>query len=113
MKRFLWHEMFVDSSVINRLFLHIRNVFYCSLVVAVGSYIHDSPPDFLPETPYTSYLGYPLIIIGLFLFIVNLLDGINHIMKHQYGLFVKIFLILINLILTGWLATMAWVFRIQ
>ena len=113
MTRFPWHKMFFDSSLVGRLFLHIRNILYCSLILAIGSYVHENPPDLLSETLYASYLGYPLIIIGLFLFMVNLLDSINHIMNHQCSMFVKIFLILINIVLTGCLATMAWLFRMR
>jgi hypothetical protein len=113
MARFAWQKMFFDSNLVASLFLHIKNVFYCSFILAIGSYIHDYPPDFLPETPYASYLGYPLITIGLCLFMVNLLDSINHIKKLQYNMFVKIFLSLIHIILTGWLATVAWVFRMR
>ena len=90
MMRFVWHKMFLDSSLIGSLFSHIRNVFYCSLILAIGSYIHAHPPGFLLETPYASYWGYPLITIGLYLFVVNLLDSINHIQRLQYNMFVKI-----------------------
>ena len=87
MARFVWHKMFLDSSLIGSLFTHIRNVFYCSFILAIGSYFHDHPPDFLLETPYASYLGYPLITIGLCLFMVNLLNSITNIKKLQYNVF--------------------------
>ena len=99
MKRILWYEMFFDNSVIGNLFIHVRNILYCSFIVSIGSYINDYPPDIIPETAYTPYLGYPLMIIGVFLFILNLMNATSLIMKHHYGIFVKIFLIMINTIL--------------
>ena len=113
MARYVWHSIFLDSKLIEKLFVHIRNVFYCSLILAVGSYTHDHPPDFLYGTPLDPYFGYPLIAIGLFLFLLNLVDSLNQILKIKYNSLAKIFLFLIHVVLTGWLAMVMWFFRMK
>jgi hypothetical protein len=113
MAKYVWHRIFLDSNLLEKLFVHIRNVFYCSLILAVGTYTHDHPPDFLRGTPLDPYFGYPLIAIGLFLFLLNLVDSLNQILKIEYNSLAKIFLILIHVVLTGWLAMVMWFFRIK
>ena len=113
MARYVWHSIFLDSKLIEKLFVYIRNVFYCSLILAVGSYTHDHPPDFLRGTPLDPYFGYPLIGIGLFLFLLNLVDSLNQMLKIKYNSLAKIFLFLIHVVLTGWLAMVMWFFRMK
>ncbi len=113
MVRFVWLRIFRDSNLIERTFVNIRNVLYCSLILAVGSYTHDHPPDFLRGTPLDSYSGYPLIAIGIFLFLLNLVDSLNHILKLKSNSFVKIFVFSIHVVLTGWLAMVVWFFRMK
>ena len=113
MARYVWHKIFLDSNVIEKLFVSIRNVFYCSLILAVGSYTHDHPPEFLQGTRLDPYWGYPLIAIGLFLFLLNLVDSVNQLVKMKYNSFAKIFLLLIHIVLTGWLVVIVWYFRMK
>lgn len=113
MTRNVWHRIFFDSNVLEKLFVSIRNVFYCSLILAVGSYTHDHPPGFLRGTRLDPYWGYPLIGIGLFLFLLNLVNSLNQILKLKYNSFVKIFLFLIHIVLTGWLVVVVWYFRMK
>jgi len=105
--------MFFDTKLLETLWAQIRNVFYCSLILAVGSYTHDHPPDFLLGTPLDPYWGYPLIAIALFLFLLNLADGLNQVLKINYNALVKTFLILIHGVLTSWLVMVMWFFRIR
>lgn len=113
MVKFVWTRIFLDSNLIGKMFVYIRNVFYCSLILAVGSYTHDHPPDFLRGTPLDPYWGYPLIAIGIFMFLLNLVDSLNQILKIKYNSFVKIFVFSIHVVLTGWLAMVVWVFRMK
>ena len=100
----MWLKIFRDSNLIEKMFVNIRNVLYCSLILAVGSYTHNHPPDFLRGTPLDPYWGYPLIAIGIFLFLLNLVDSLNQILTIKYNSFVKIFVFSIHVVLTGWLA---------
>lgn len=111
--RFVWLRIFHDSNLIEKMFVNIRNVLYCSLILAVGSYTHDHPPDFLRGTPLDPYWGYPLIAIGIFLFLLNLVDSLNQILKLKYNSFVKIFVFSIHVVLTGWLAMVVFFFRMK
>ncbi len=109
----MWYRNFLDSDLIEKLFVYIRNVFYCALILAVGSYTHVHPPEFLPNTLLGPYFGYPLIAFGLFMFLLNLVDALNQILKIKYNSFVKIFVFSIHVVLTGWLAMVVWVFRMK
>lgn len=109
----MWHRFFIDSNLIEKLFANIRNVLYCTFILAVGSYTHDHPPDFLSGTQLDPYFGYPLIAIGLFLFLLHLVDGLNQILKIKYNSLIKSFLCLIHVVLTGWLVIVVLLFRIK
>ncbi len=109
----MWNRIFIDSNLIEKMFVYIRNIFYCSLILAVGSYTHDHPPDFLRGTPLDRYWGYPLIAIGLFLFLLNLVDSLNQILNIKYNSIIKIFVFSIHVVLTGWLVMVVWFFRMK
>ncbi len=109
----MWLKIFRDSNLIEKMFVNIRNVLYCSLILAVGSYTHNHPPDFLRGTPLDPYWGYPLIAIGIFLFLLNLVDSLNQILTIKYNSFVKIFVFSIHVVLTGWLAMVVFFFRMK
>ena len=113
MVRSVWHRIFLDSDLLEKLFVHVRNVFYCSLILAVGLYTHDHPPGFLLGTSFDPYWGYPLIGIGFFLFVLNLVDGLNRILKSNYPSLVKIFVFSIHVVLTSWLVMAMWSFRMK
>ena len=113
MVRFAWYGIFLDSNLVEKVFGHVRNVFYCSLILAVGSYTHDYPPDFLRGTPFDPYWGYPLIGIGLFLLLLNLVDSLNQILKSNYHFLLKILVFSIHIVVTGWLAMVVWFFRMR
>ena len=105
--------MFFDSNLLEKLWAQIRNLFYCSLILAVGSYTHDHPPGFLRGTPLDPYWGYPLIAIGLFLFLLNLVDSLNQVLKINYNAWVKTLLIAIHGVLTSWLVMVMFFFRMR
>ena len=107
------HRIVLDSNLLERFFAHIRNVFYCSLILAVGSHTHDHLPEFLRGTSLSQYWGYPLIGIGLMLFLMNLVDGLSQVLKTRYNLFVKVLLSLIVIVLTCWLVLVVWFFRVK
>lgn len=109
----MWYKIFIDNNLIEKLFANIRNVLYCSFILAVGLYTHDYPPDFLSGTSLDPYFGYPLIAIGLFLFLLHLVDGLNQILKIKYNSLLKSFLCLIHIVLTGWLVIVVLLFRMK
>lgn len=113
MVRSVWHRILPDSNQIEKVFAHIRNIFYCSLILAVGLYTHDHPPGFLRGTPFDPYWGYPLIAIGIFLLLLNLADSLNQILKSDYHFAVKISVFSIHVVATGWLAMVVGFFRVK
>lgn len=109
----MWHRIFIDNDLIEKLFVYIRNVFYCALILAVGLYTHVHPPEFFPNTLLDPYFGYPLIVFGLFMFLLNLVDASNQILKLKYNSLVKALLIFIYVFVTGWLAIVVCFFRMK
>ena len=109
----MWQRLFSDSAWLDGLFAYIRNILYCSLILAVGSYTHKSPPEFLRELPLAPYLGYPMIVGGIVLFLLNLAFGLNRIFKLKVHVFVKSLLVLAIVYLTSWLVMVIWFFRIR
>ena len=113
MHKFAWYRMFFDTNLLEKLWAQIRNIFYCSLILAIGSYTHVNPPGFLRGTPLDPYWGYPLIAIALFLFLLNLVDALNQVLKINYNAWVKTLLIAIHGVLTSWLVMVMFFFRMR
>ena len=108
-----WYALFLDSSVIRTIFEHIRNIFYCSLILAVGFYTHDHPPAFFDGSRFDGYWGYPLIGVGLFLFLLNLADSVILIMKSKFSLWFRLVGSLFTIFATTWLVIVVGLFRVR
>lgn len=106
----MWDKI---AIVKEQVFIYIRNIFYCSLIFAVGSYIHAHPPGFLTRLPFDRYWGYPIIIIGLLLFLLNLVDALNCLLKTSFNIVIKVILVLMAVYLTGWLVMVVWMFKVH
>ena len=109
----MWRKLFSDSTWLDGLFSYIRNILYCSLILAVGSYTHKNPPEFLRVLPLDPYWGYPLIAAGILLFVFNLASGLNQIVTLKVHALVKSLLVLASVYLTSWLVIVIWFFRIR
>lgn len=108
-----WYTLFLDSGIIRTIFEHIRNIFYCSLILAVGLYTHDHPPVILDSPRFAGYWGYPLIGVGIFLFLLNLADSVVLIMKSKFGLAFRLFAALFTIFGTAWLVMVVGLFRVR
>ena len=109
----MWRRILPENVWLEGVFAYVRNVFYCSLVLAVGSYTHKHPPDFLRGIPLDHYLGYPVIAVGFLLFLLNLAYGLNQILKLKYNSWIKAFLFLVSIYITGWFVMVVWLFRVK
>jgi hypothetical protein len=91
----------------------MRNARTCQLNRSTQHRRHTAPPGFLSGTPFDPYWGYPLIGIGIFLLLLNLVDSFNQITKSDYHFVVKIFVFSILIVVTCWLAMVVWFFRMR
>ncbi len=107
-----WYALFLDSKIVRTIFEHIRNTFYCSLILAVGLYTHDNPPSFFANSRFDGW-GYPLIGVGLFLFLLNLADSVLLIMKSKFGLGFRVLAALFTIFGTAWLVMVVGLFRVR
>ena len=104
---------FINKNLIDKLFTSVRNILYCTFILAVGKHIHDHPPAFLAENQFVSYIGLPIIGFGLFLFLLHLADGINEISKLNYNFWLKMILCFIHVYLTVVLLIVVWFYRVN
>jgi hypothetical protein len=82
----------VDKGGLNAVFLHLRNLFYCSLIIAAGAYAHANPPEWARNIYADEIFGYPIIGIGAFLLLLNIADGIYKLskLKHRVSFYILI-----------------------
>jgi hypothetical protein len=72
---------FFDKGRVKTIFDHLRNLFYCALIIAAGSYVHANPPEWALRISAREVFGYPIIAIGVLLMLLNLADGIYKLSK--------------------------------
>ena len=104
---------FIDSGLISSLFIYIRNLFYCSLIFAAGSYAQHHPPPFIKDTFLSPISGYPLIIIGIILMLLNLLDSVKHMNKLNISKALKTYVFIFHVFVTLCLVIVLWQYRIK
>jgi hypothetical protein len=73
---------FFDKGRVKTIFDHLRNLFYCALIIAAGSYVHANPPEWALRISAREVFGYPIIAIGVLLMLLNLADGIYKLSKY-------------------------------
>ena len=113
MKILILFKDFFDMGVVNAIFIHVRNIVYCALILAAGSYVHSHPADWFIGTTIVEFLGYPIIGIGILLMLLNLADGIYRISKLKHHIVLEILLVLVYITLSLRLMVIMWEFRMQ
>jgi hypothetical protein len=103
----------VDKGGLNAVFTHLRNLFYCSLIIAAGAYAHSSPPEWLKGIYTEKIFGYPIIAVGVFLMFLNLADGIYKISKLKHPVLLSILITLFYLFLAVRLVEIMVLFRMR
>jgi hypothetical protein len=76
---------FLEKDRVKTIFDHLRNLFYCALIIAAGAYVHDHPPEWALRISAREVFGYPIIAIGVLLMLLNLADGIYKLSKPESG----------------------------
>ena len=103
----------VEKGGLNAIFTHLRNLFYSSLIIAAGSYVHSNPPEWSKAIYAENIFGYPIIVIGVFLMLLNLADGIYKLSKLKHPVLLFILVILLYLILAVRLVEIMIIFRMR
>ena len=106
-------NIFTDDALIGNFFVNVRNIFYCTLIFAAGSYANNNQPDFIRGAFWEQYWGYPLILIGILLFLINLIHFTIRIVKLKYHWSTHFFIVLVHITLSVRIAMLVWYFRMK
>ena len=90
----------IEKGTVNFIFQHIRNIMYCALIIAAGSYVHANPASFLLKTSLVNFSGWFIIGLGILLMVLNLADGIYRLSKYKNHILLDIVLTLIYILIT-------------
>jgi hypothetical protein len=104
---------FFEKGRVKTIFDHLRNLFYCALIIAAGAYVHDNPPEWALRISASEVFGYPIIVIGGILVLLNLADGIYKLSKLEHPVFLSILITLFYLALAVRLVEIMIIFRMR
>jgi hypothetical protein len=104
---------FFDKGRVKTIFDHLRNLFYCALIIAAGSYVHANPPEWALRISAREVFGYPIIAIGVLLMLLNLADGIYKLSKLEHPVLLSILITLFSLVLAVRLVEIMIIFRMR
>jgi len=113
MLKFQFYKLFYDDALINEIFLYLRNLLYCSIVLAAGAHVHRTPPDLILDTIFRPYWGYDLIAIGIFLLVLSMINSIIKLEKMEFSRLTKIVFIIFHFILSIRIVMVVLYFRMQ
>ena len=111
MKNFTSIRNFLDTGVIGLIFIYIRNLALCSLILAAGSYAITNQPDWVVISVYKSW-GYILVGIGILLTFLNLVDGLYELFKLKFHILISIIVSISYAVISFRIVMMIWHFRI-
>jgi len=83
----------LDEGMVKSIFDHIRNLFYCTLILAAGFFVNANPPDWLTETSLSQISGYMIIGIAIMLMLLLFVDVMYKLSKLKHHVFLYIAII--------------------
>ena len=104
---------FFEKGRVKTIFDHLRNLFYCSLIIAAGSYVHANPPEWAQRISVSEVFGYPIIAVGVLLMLLNLADGIYKLSKLEHPVLLSMLTTLFYLVLAVRLVEIMIIFRMR
>lgn len=104
---------FFEKGRVKTIFDHLRNLFYCALIIAAGSYVHANPPEWALRISASEVFGYPIIAIGVILMVMNLADGIYKLSKLEHPVLLSILISIFYLLLAVRLVEIMIIFRMR
>lgn len=112
MKNFTSIRNFLNTGVIGLIFIYVRNLGLCALMLAAGSYAIINQPDWVVSIPADKYWGYILIGIGILLTLLNLVDGLYKLFKLKFHILISIIVSISYVVISFRIVMMIWHFRI-
>ena len=101
----------LEKDTVKSIFDHIRNMFYCTLILAAGFYVNLHPPDWVAGSFLAPITGYGAIGTGILLMLLVFSDGIYKISKLDHPVFLSLLLIAFYLLIMVRLALILLEFR--
>ncbi len=108
----MWKDLIKDG-VVNSIFIHVRNLVYCGLILSAGSFVHSNPPDWLFSTGIDEYSGWVIIGLGVILMLLNMADGLYHLSKLKYNFILYFILVALYLLISIRFVLIMWDFRMK
>ncbi len=112
MKNFTSIGNFLNTGVIGLIFIYVRNLGLCALMLAAGSYAITNQPDWIMNITAYKFWGYILIGIGILLVLLNLVDGLYELFKLKFHIFISIIVSISYVVISLRIVIMIWHFRI-
>ena len=112
MKNFTSIRNFLNTGVIGLIFIYVRNLTLCALILAAGSYAITNQPDWVVNISVYKFWGYILIGIGILLTLLNLVDGLYKLFKLKFHILISIIVSISYVVISFRIVMMIWHFRI-
>ena len=103
----------IKDGAVNSIFIHVRNLVYCGLVLSAGSYVHSNPPNWFISTGIDEYSGWVIIGLGIILMLLNMADGLYRLSKLRYHFLLYIILVALYLLISVRFVLIMWDFRMR
>jgi hypothetical protein len=107
-----FRDVFVKGTV-NSIFVHIRNLVYCGLVLAIGSYVQTNPAEWLLGTVFVEYSGLVFIVLGILLMLLNMADGLYRLSKLKHPVILNTLFVVLYLVMSIRFVFIMWEFRLR
>ena len=107
-----FRDVFVKGTV-NSIFVHIRNLVYCGLVLAIGSYVQTNPAEWMLGTVFVEYSGLVFVLLGILLMLLNMADGLYRLSKLKHSVILTTLFVVLYLVTSIRFVFIIWEFRLR
>ena len=103
---------FFDKGITNAIFNQVRNLLYCSLLIAIGASAMRSTIDQSQFGILTGITGIGCIIAGFLLTLLSLADGVYRLSRYRYSVIANSGLIIMYVLIVLRVTFLAVEFRV-
>ena len=107
-----FRDVFVKGTV-NSIFVHIRNLVYCGLVLTIGSYVKTNPAEWILGTVFVEYSGLVFVVLGILLMLLNMADGLYRLSKLKHPVILTTLFVVLYLVMSIRFVFFMWEFRLR
>ncbi len=90
----------LENEAVKSIFDHLRNLFYCTLILAAGFFVNNKPPDWIAGTSLAPVSGYVAIGTGILLILLVFSDGIYKLSKLKHPFILSFLLVAFYVLVT-------------